>query len=153
MTKLIPRSTAVFTKASQISFTTSDNQPIVIINVFEGERAIAKNNHYLGKFDLTSIPAAPRGVPEIEVSFKIISTVSCEYLLKTKKLATNIKSQSKTMTTDYQKKILKKWFKMLRNLPRMIISWKNELTLVINLKAMLIRCKIESTIRKSWEEN
>ncbi|KAL2100332.1 hypothetical protein ACEWY4_004726 [Coilia grayii] len=71
MTKLIPRNTAVPNKKSQIFSTASDNQHSVTINVFEGERAMIKDNHHLGKFDLTGIPPAPRGVPQIEVTFEI----------------------------------------------------------------------------------
>jgi heat shock protein 5 len=71
MTKLIPRNSVVPTKKSQIFSTASDNQPTVTINVLEGERSMVKDNHHLGKFDLTDIPPAPRGVPQIEVTFEI----------------------------------------------------------------------------------
>jgi len=71
MTKLIPRNSVVPTKKSQIFSTASDNQPTVTINVLEGERSMVKDNHHLGKFDLTGIPPAPRGVPQIEVTFEI----------------------------------------------------------------------------------
>merc|ERR1712096_207127 len=71
MTKLIARNSVVPTKKSQIFSTASDNQPTVTWDVLEGERAMVKDNHHLGKFDLTGIPPAPRGVPQIEVTFEV----------------------------------------------------------------------------------
>jgi molecular chaperone DnaK len=71
MTKLITRNTTIPTKKGQIFSTATDNQPAVSVHVLQGEREMSKDNRTLGRFDLVGIPPAPRGVPQIEVSFDI----------------------------------------------------------------------------------
>jgi molecular chaperone DnaK len=71
MTKLIERNTTIPTRKSQTFSTAEDNQPAVSIHVLQGEREIARHNRTLGRFELTGIPPAPRGMPQIEVTFDI----------------------------------------------------------------------------------
>jgi len=71
MSKIINRGTTIPTKKSQPYTTTQDQQTTVRIAVYEGERTLVKDNHRLAKFEITGIPPAPRGVPQIEVTFQI----------------------------------------------------------------------------------
>ena len=71
LTKLIEKNTTIPTKATQVFSTAEDNQPAVTVHVLQGEREMAVDNKSLGRFDLSDIPPAPRGTPQIEVAFDI----------------------------------------------------------------------------------
>jgi len=111
MTKLIGRNTVIPTKKSQVFSTTQDNQTTVNISVHEGERPMVKDNHALGKFDLGGIAPAPRGQPQIEVTFEIdangILNVKAEDKATNKSEEITIKNDSSRLTEEEIEKMIK----------------------------------------------
>jgi molecular chaperone DnaK len=159
-TKLIERNTTIPTRKSQIFSTAADGQTSVEIHVVQGERALAKDNFTLGKFQLTGIPPAPRGIPQIEVTFDIDSNgiihVSAKDLGSGNQQAISIKGDKKLTEEDIKKMMdAAKQFEAEDKVKRDEIELRNQAdTAVFTAEKMLKESgdKLESADKQKVEE-
>ena len=118
-TKLIEKNTTIPTKKSQVFSTAEDNQPAVSIRVLQGEREMAADNKILGNFELVGIPPAPRGTPQIEVTFDIDANGIVNVSAKDKGTGKEQKYKFKHLAAYPRKKLIK-WLKMQKLIKKQI---------------------------------